>query len=517
MNWYLVVSVTALSVGGVFSSLSDYHMLQQNSYYVSRYLKWLKGSLAKLVPKVVVLLALLFSFGSGLALAAVSVCYAAVVTAVSLNKQKKAIKPLVVTQRVVRQLVTHSVIVALLSLASLVISEWFAVGVAVMSCITPLTVICVKCINEPVEALVRQYYLNDAKKILKHHKPMVIVGITGSFGKTSTKFALAALLEQKYNVCFTPASFNTPMGVVRTVREALKPEDDVFIVEMGAKNVGDIKEICDIVNPTVGIITSVGAQHLETFKTVENVAKTKFELADAVNKNGGKVYLNFNCELEKNASNGYDFVSYGCEDTDATIITGSCGRQGSEFTLNYKDCQISLHTKLLGFHNIENVCGAAALALDLGVSQRDIRFAVSKLNAVSHRLELKPFINGSLLIDDAYNANPSGSIEAVNVISSFDGFRKIIVTPGLVELGDKEYDANRALGKAAAEKCDVLVFVGEKRSVPLVDGASSAEGFDKDSVHVVASFKEAMDLLRGLVDNKCVVLFENDLPDNYAG
>ena len=163
------------------------------------------------------------------------------------------------------------------------------------------------------------------------------------------------------------------------------------------------------------------------------------------------------------------------------------------------------------------MCGAATLALDLGVSQRDIKYAASKLSAVSHRLELKPFINGSLLIDDAYNANPSGCLEAVNVISSFDGFKKIIVTPGLVELGDNEYQANFALGKAAAEKCDVLIFVGEKRSIPLVDGANSADSAEKGDVHVVASFKDAMALLRQLVDDKCVVLFENDLPDNYAG
>ena len=153
----------------------------------------------------------------------------------------------------------------------------------------------------------------------------------------------------------------------------------------------------------------------------------------------------------------------------------------------------------------------------LVISNRDIKYAVSKLSAVSHRLELKPFINGSLLIDDAYNANPSGSIEAVNVISSFDGFRKIIVTPGLVELGDNEYKANCALGKAAAEKCDVLIFVGEKRSIPLVDGAKSVDSVKEENIHVVASFKDAMTLLRQLVNDKCVVLFENDLPDNYAG
>ena len=517
MSWYLIISVIALSVGGVFASLSDYHMLQQNSYFVSRYFRWLKGAKAKLVSNVIITLGFAILSFFDLAFCIACVGYALICAPASLRKQKKAIKPLVVTQRVARQLATHSVIALAFSLATVFVSEWFALGVVLVSCLTPFTVICVKCVNEPVEALVRGYYISDAKRKLKNHKPMTIIGVTGSFGKTSVKFALAVLLEQKYNVCYTPASFNTPMGVVKTIRESLKPEDDVFIVEMGAKNVGDIKEICDIVNPNMGIITSVGPQHLETFKTIENVAKTKFELADAVNKNGGKVYLNFNCEYEKNAADGYDFVSYANEGADALITLDKSGRQGSEFTLNYKDISLELHTKLLGFYNIENVCGAATLALDLGVSQRDIKYAVSKLSAVSHRLELKPFINGSLLIDDAYNANPSGCLEAVNVISSFDGFKKIIVTPGLVELGDNEYQANFALGKAAAEKCDVLIFVGEKRSIPLVDGANSADSVKEENMHVVASFKDAMTLLRQLVDDKCVVLFENDLPDNYAG
>ena len=517
MNWYLIISVIALSIGGVFASLSDYHMLQQNSYFVSRYFRWLKGSTAKAVYNIIltVVMAVISRFHLAFCIACIG--YALIAAPVSLKKQKKAIKPLVVTQRVVRQLVTHSIIALVFSLATVLLSEWFVLGVVLISCLTPLTVVCVKCVNEPLEAMVRNYYINDAKRKLKSHKPMTIIGVTGSFGKTSVKFALAALLEQKYNVCYTPASFNTPMGVVKTIRESLKPEDDIFIVEMGAKNIGDIKEICDIVKPNMGIITSVGPQHLETFKTIENVTKTKFELADAVNKNGGKVYLNFNCEYEKNAADGYNFVSYASENADAVISLKKSGRQGSEFSLTYKGSELELHTKLLGFYNIENVCGAATLALDLGVSHRDIKYAVSKLSAVSHRLELKPFINGSLLIDDAYNANPSGSIEAVNVISSFDGFRKIIVTPGLVELGDNEYKANCALGKAAAEKCDVLIFVGEKRSIPLVDGAKSVDLVKEENMHVVASFKDAMTLLRQLVNDKCVVLFENDLPDNYAG
>ena len=121
---------------------------------------------------------------------------------------------------------------------------------------------------------------------------ITVIGITGSYGKTSVKFYLNKLLSAKYNVLMTPESFNTPLGVVKTIRTSLKATHEIFICEMGAKNINDIKEICDIVHPKHGVITSIGPQHLESFKTVENVVKTKFELADAIDKNG-MVFLNY--------------------------------------------------------------------------------------------------------------------------------------------------------------------------------------------------------------------------------
>ena len=125
-------------------------------------------------------------------------------------------------------------------------------------------------------------YVKDARRILESMPGLTVIGITGSYGKTSTKNFLHSLLSVKYNVLMTPESYNTTMGVVRTVRERLRPTHQVFIVEMGAKNPGDIREICDLVRPKYGMITSIGEQHLETFKTLDNIIKTKFELADAI-------------------------------------------------------------------------------------------------------------------------------------------------------------------------------------------------------------------------------------------
>lgn len=515
-NILMIISGLLLAIGGCFALSGDLHMLQQNSYYLSRYFRWLKGSLGCYALRIFWAILLCVASLNLYTFAAASALFAIVYILSAPLKQKKAIKPLVVTARVKRQFATAGIILLGLGATGAFLWKYAICLLIIFACVTPLTACIVKLINEPIEAAVRQYYISDAKRILRRHKPMTVIGITGSYGKTGTKFALARILQEKYNVAFTPASFNTPMGVVRTIREQLKPTDDIFIVEMGAKNIGDIKEICDIVHPDMGIITSVGPQHLETFKTIDNVARTKFELADAVSKKNGRVYLNVDSEPIAAKAGEYACVRYGSKDADSVISDVTSGRYGASFILTRNGEPITLQTKLLGAHNVQNLAGIVTVAIDLGVSERDIRFAVSKLDPVEHRLQLKPFINGSVLIDDAYNANPAGSLAAVDVLASFEGCRKIIVTPGLVELGDKEYQYNFDLGKKAAELLDEVILVGEKRSVPLADGARSVDGFSEERLHVVASFKDAMTLLGGMTDSSCAVLFENDLPDNYS-
>jgi UDP-N-acetylmuramoyl-tripeptide--D-alanyl-D-alanine ligase len=305
------------------------------------------------------------------------------------------------------------------------------------------------------------------------------------------------------------------MGVVRTIREMLKPQTEIFVCEMGAKNIGDIKEICDIVEPDLGMITSVGPQHLETFKSVDNVFNTKFELAEAVKAKGGKAFVNGDSnEIAKRISYG-DFSVYGTDDKcnyKAKNIT--YGKFGSLFEVTLGGEKLKLTSRLLGLHSIINITGAAAIAHSLGVSNEEIKFAVASLKPYEHRLEMKPSLNGSVMIDDAYNANPEGSIEAVRVLGSFDGMKKVIITPGLIELGEKEYECNRTLGLEAAGICDIIILVGKNRSKPLADGVNSTE-FNKDNLFIASSFMEAMEIYSRFADNNTVLLIENDLPDNY--
>lgn len=518
MDLFLLSASILLSLGGIFSLTRQLQMLQQNSYFPSRYIKWLKENADRrlILPTVCfVISVLLCAFGIKIPLIVFSALTLIIKLLRSRKMQKTAIKPLVFTARVKRMYVTAILLFILLIFGTVFIENHiFFTFIALLTFAPFITALAVRLINAPLDNSVTAWYIHDAKKMLKSHPDLKIIGITGSYGKTGTKYILAAFLAEKFNVLYTPNSFNTPMGIVRTVREGLAPQTQIFIAEMGAKNVGDIKECCDIANPSLGIITSVGPQHLDTFKSVENVTKTKFELFDCVHANGGNTFLNGdNAIIATCSQNLTDCTLFG-ENCEVKYQNLSYGENGLEFDIIWRNTSLHIKTKLLGLHNVINITGAAAVALSLGVKPKDIEFAAYRLKPVSHRLELKPFINGARLLDDAYNANPEGSIKAVEVLSQFNAKKKIIVTPGLVELGEQEYECNYNLGVAAAQSCDIIILVGENRAIPLADGVKSTNFAGQ--LIIVPHFKDAMEQLKTLTDKDSVVLFENDLPDNYA-
>ena len=515
-----IIAVVIAAVAALFSLTRQLHMLQQNSYYNTRYLSWAKENFGFRSVFAILMLVASCSLIKLDIFILILVLVASVFKVLhTFSFQKKAIKPLVFTTRVKRMYATAFVVLAALCACSIIFEKVripILIAVLVLFYFPGITAIAVNIINAPAERAVKQWYINDAKKKLRSFKNMKIIGITGSYGKTSTKHIIARILEEKYNVCFTPGSFNTPMGVVRTIREYMKPQTEIFVCEMGAKNVGDIKEICKIVHPDTGIITSVGPQHLSTFKSIENVIKTKFELADSVKKKGGVVYLSNDNKYIKEKCGEYNSVMYGTADGSKYKAENiHCGPSGTQFDVVFDNQKISLTTKLLGMHNVLNITGAVAIAYELGVREKDIVFAVSKLEQTEHRLQLKSFIKGSVLIDDAYNSNPEGCLEAVRVLGSFDGMKKVIVTPGLVELGDKEYECNYNLGLECTKHCNEIILVGKERSKPMTDAIATTD-FDSSHVHVAASFKDAMALMQNMIDSNSAVLFENDLPDNYA-
>lgn len=495
------------------------HMLQLNSYRNERYGRWLKENRRMLFGRLGWMI-LIWAAVSIYWLAPTdwvvrAACAAMLLIHFYCNIPQKAKKPLVYTARVKRLLATVAVLTVAVG-AAVYETGMVRVGIGLLFLwviLMPFAILLANSINYPVEAAIGRHFISDARRILSSMPRLVTIGITGSYGKTSTKNFLQALLSVKYNVLMTPENYNTTMGVVRTVREHLLPSHEIFIAEMGAKNPGDIKEICDLVHPRYGMITSIGEQHLETFKTVDNIIKTKFELADAI-PSGGKIFLNYDNDYIRSRKVAVSAVTYGVHkdsDADYTASELTVSDSGSSFTVTAPDGESRRFvTKLLGAHNIQNIVGCIAAAHTLGISLADLVVPVRRLKPVEHRLQLLP--NG--FIDDAYNSNPAGFRAALDVLRGFEG-QRILVTPGMVELGERQDALNRELGFYAAACCDYAVLVGEKQAPPLREGLLEA-GFAEERLYVAKNLQDALAYVRGLPrDEKRTVLLENDLPDNF--
>ncbi len=433
-------------------------------------------------------------------------------------KKSNVKKKLVFTNRVKRIIVTD-IIINLLIVALVFFLfgfDYFAAAFALLIPLQPLMIMLVNIINKPIEKSINNHYLNDAKKKLKGMPDLKIIGITGSYGKTSVKFYLKTLLQEKYNVLATPGNFNTTMGVVRTIREYMKSTDEVFLCEMGARYVNDIKEICDFVHPQYGIITSVGPQHLETFGSIGNIVKTKFELADALPKdgtlflNGDNSYITENGKKYNNAvyyRNRSQGFGYRAENIELSQL-------GTEFTvISPSGEKERFQTRLIGEHNVINVIGAIAVANTLGIALDELKVPVRKIQPVEHRMQMIERGNVTI-IDDAYNSNPVGSKAAVETLAMFDGVR-ILITPGMVELGRDEDEFNYKFGTYAAECCDYILLVGEKHTAPIRNGVI-ASGFDEEKCRVFEALDDAVKYAYSLREKEHkYILLENDLPDNY--
>ena len=491
-----------------------FHVLQLNSYRNSTQLRWMKTHKARLLCLFPALLALCFAWVD--ALWAQIVCTVLIALAVLTLFPRKAKKPLVHTARVIRLLVTYGVLYVLTVLAGILADGFFACLLPVLFVLlSPLVTVLANLINAPVESAVRRHFISDAKKKLRACPDLTILGVTGSYGKTSVKSYLGQLLNTKFDTLITPESFNTPMGVVRTVRENLKATHSVFVCEMGARHVGDIRELCDLVHPRHGLITAVGNQHLETFRTPENILHTKFELADSLPADG---YLFLNADSEPIRAHlpelKRNYITYGTTpDCDFYASDIEVGLTGTAFTLHGKDgTEYSYRMKLIGSHSVLNVTGALAVCVTFGISPEALAPAVRKLAAVPHRMQLLP--GDITYIDDAYNSNPAGCKAALETLSLFDAC-KILVTPGMVELGDDMEKCNRAFGLQASTVCDEVFLVGEAQAIPIRAGLLDGS-FPEEKIHVTHTLTDALNAVRALkTEKKKIVLLENDLPDNY--
>jgi UDP-N-acetylmuramoyl-tripeptide--D-alanyl-D-alanine ligase len=403
------------------------------------------------------------------------------------------------------------------------------VGASGVGLAAPLVAAAANLLLWPVEEAFRRYYLRDARRILKEYAPTV-VGVAGSYGKTSTKEFLATILAARWSVLRPPGSHNTPMGLSRVIRERLEPGHELFVAELGDYVPGDIRFLCDLVRPKIGVLTTIGPEHLERFKTIERVARTKEELIEALPSDGVAV-INQDDPLvraigDRAEARGLRVVRYGLmghagapSPSPATVRARDVRstRTGLVFTVEAEGRgEARFEVGVLGRHNVMNVLAATAVALELGMSLPEIAAAARSIAPVEHRLQPIQGAGGVLVIDDAFNSNPRGAAEALEVLAELEANRRLLVTPGMIELAEREFDENRAFGRKAADVCDEVILVGPERAVPILAGLREA-GFPESRTHVVRDLAEATTRLGKLLGPGDVVLFENDLPDTYDG
>ena len=525
----LFIVVALVAAANLLAELSrDLMMMQQNSYRTERYMRWLRASADTTsfvrIVAYCVLLASLVTFASPTwAMSLICVFSAGSLLWLLTRKYKK---PLVWTPRARRIYGVAVLLCAVACVLGFFLSAYglahkmFVLAVLVMGlyCASHIIMMAAVVILKPVESHINKGYYDDAARILGSMKQLKVIGITGSYGKTSTKHYLNRILSESFSVVMTPGSFNTTLGVIRTVREYLKPYTEVFICEMGAKQGGDIREICDLVHPSIGIVTAVGPQHLESFKTIENVQRTKFELVDSLPSDGlAVVNDDFQYVASREVGN-VECLRYAVSADHATAFRAGdieYTASGTKFTITGPDgLQLTLTTKLVGECNISNLMAAVIVALHLGVPHDKIRYAVEKIEQVDHRLNLKRTPAGRTIIDDAFNSNPTGSGMALDVLAAMTTGKRIVITPGMIELGDRQDELNCEFGRHIARSADIAIIVGLYNRDSICRGIDDG-GVQPPKTYTVDTFNDAQALLRTIAAPGDTVLYENDLPDTF--
>lgn len=532
---YFLIALTVLNaIVLCFLSNKFLQIIQISDYRLVPYGKWLKDTKAKWFGRIVLLAFLSFCcvfttdvlFDSFLnrklfGYLGLLFYFSFIIIFVTENHKIPQKKPLRITKRMSRLYAILFILYAFISFITLSLalsfSNYLRVSVITLTpVLVPIIVPLGVMLIYPFERITYNFYKKRCKKTLEQHENLIKIAITGSYGKTSTKNFLLKFLSSKYKVCSTPSSFNTPMGICKVVANDLKDDDEIFIVEMGAKRSGDIKELCDMVEPDAGIITAVGEQHLETFKNLDNIILTKSELFESLsddafcvfgvsNANTKQMFLN--CNLKNKIAVGDEESYLNAKDIVAT-------RDGLEFTICYNGKEYHTNTEILGEHNIQNILSAAAMALAYGITMKDILKVIPTLKSIEHRLELKKLDNDILIIDDSFNSNIHGTAVALETLGLFEDNRKIVVTPGLVELGKLENAENVEFGKRIADVADIVILVGKTQTENIKTGLLKS-GFDVNNIMMFDSLFEVTNAFKTLLQTGDVVLLENDLPDNY--
>jgi UDP-N-acetylmuramoyl-tripeptide--D-alanyl-D-alanine ligase len=410
--------------------------------------------------------------------------------------------PLRWTARLKRLAATTAVISVVLVLAGFVLGSP-AVAMLAAGLLMPVLVDLALEVIAPLEHRLSGSFVAQAGRTLAQVAP-IVVAITGSYGKTTTKAYLARLLRDSHATVASPASFNNRLGLARAINEHLTAGTEVFIAEMGTYGKGEIAELCSWIEPSVGVITAIGPVHLERFGSLDKIVQAKAEIFESAHT----AVLNVDdprlAVLADQADRGV--IKCSTQDPGADVFIDGAG-DGGVYVRGTRVATLDDASIFPG-----NLSCALGAALAIGVPMAGIERAVGDLPGAEHRQTVSVSDLGFTIVDDTYNSNPTGARSALETLERLDtGGRLVLVTPGMVELGQRQYEENVALATLAVGRVTDLVIVGRTNRAALREGTAGGGA----SVIVVDSREDAVDWVRAHLGDGDVVLYENDLPDHY--
>ncbi|MFN8376161.1 MAG: UDP-N-acetylmuramoyl-tripeptide--D-alanyl-D-alanine ligase [Anaerolineae bacterium] len=545
MNFLLILVIIAWLVGACVRIYRQARFYQIEEYMSARYLRWLFAERQRWLPNrplaawfIGTALGLLSEAPSSPLPYVVGIIAAVAAGVPPRDKEvKKAFKR---TARATRLLAAAFVVAALAEFIGVLLLgvlpdveevrfvAAMVIGIAVFL-LAPLWLVLGNVLMTPVEAAFRARFIAKARRVLEEAN-LTVIGITGSYGKTSTKTYLAHILNSRYKAYPTPKSYNTLMGLCLAINNDIANDYslDYFIAEMGAYIPGEIERICDLTHPTISVVVEVGPQHLERFGSLENVAIAKYEIIKELPPDGVGVFnwdnsyiramyerdypqtrIAVSRELDpaQAAAKGVRFVASNVsESLDGLVFTVTDTQTGQ---------QEEFRTPLLGLHNVTNLLLATAVAVQERVPLKEVARAVRTLQPAESRLMRRVTPEGVTIINDAYSANPVGAAQALRVLGMHTSGRRLLVTPGMVELGALMDSENHKLGETAAQHATDVILVGAKQTEAVKAGLLAAQ-FPAEHLQVVDILAEAMHWYQTNLKSGDTVLFLNDLPDVYS-
>lgn len=329
--------------------------------------------------------------------------------------------------------------------------------------IAPFVALCATALSWPLAQILKKKIISNATKKRESFQNLTVIGITGSYGKTSVKEYTYEILKRRFNTLKTEEHINSEMGVAQTIISYLEPKHEVFVVEMGAYRRGEIKMLAEMAQPQIGVLTGINEQHLSLFGGIQNTIKAKSELVYALPKRNGVAIINGDNKYTKSVAEKLSITTLQyslAHKKDLYLGKQEIVDGKTNFTINYREKEREFTTSLIGSHNIQNLLAAILVGFKMGLSYQEIKKAVASIKPIEKNLQVKNIKNNTI-IDNTYNLNPDSFSAAIDLIEQLPKAKNVLIMDDVLELGEKGEQIHKRIGKKIGPHFDMLIYIGD--------------------------------------------------------